>query len=320
MGKILFLDLETTGLSPSMDEVIEIALVQLNEDWSYKTILNTFCKPRQPIRKHITAINGISNEMVDGYPHFSSFKDSLKLILANSVIVGHNIKSFDLKFFDQLFSEIEWRDINLIVLDTLHEARANIVAQNHTLDHLCSIFNIHSPTSHRAEVDCVRNIELLRIISSLGSNKSEILKSLNLSSSSNYLQYKSYFDKPSKLDILLNSVSDIVMLTEKKYNTTLDRNILDGYTISVTGECGMERDEIKYLLTYAGAKISSGINSKTNLLIFGNEYGSKLKVAKDKNIPIISSYFLSELLVTGDHLSYVEKSQEILSQTKPYRS
>ena len=319
MRKIIFVDLETTGLSPNIDEVIEIAIVQLNPDWTHKTLINTFVKPSRPIQPFITKINGITNDMVEGFPPFLYFKEEIKNIFKNSVIVGHNIKTFDLKFIYRLFSDNEWDELNILVLDTLYEARSNILADSHKLDHLCSVFDIVSEKSHRAEYDCIRNIEMLKILTSLGKHKSELLSSIINPSVINFDQYSSHFNKPSGETITSKNAIDLINHLQLRYDALITKELLSEFTVCITGECGVDRDEIEYIIKYAGGKCSSNITMKTNLLIFGTEYGSKLTKALDKGIPIISHVFLFEFLTIGKPQIYTEKSHEILSVTSPYK-
>lgn len=97
--KILFYDLETTGLSRISNEILNIAAIVYDEDT--KTIgatFNKFIKPKQPISFMITNLTGITNDMV---------KDCLiEGVTLNEFMIwvqqqgcdahaGHNIKKFD---------------------------------------------------------------------------------------------------------------------------------------------------------------------------------------------------------------------------------
>ena len=68
----LFLDLETTGLDPAKDEVIEIAMVPFTYGVDNGRIYEVgvpfqrLRQPSVPISPEITALTGISNEMVAG--------------------------------------------------------------------------------------------------------------------------------------------------------------------------------------------------------------------------------------------------------------
>jgi DNA ligase (NAD+) len=50
----------------------------------------------------------------------------------------------------------------------------------------------------------------------------------------------------------------------------------------------MSRDEAKQTLQNLGAKVSSSVSKNTDFLIIGDHPGSKVKKAKELNIPIVS--------------------------------
>ena len=67
MPVIVSLDLETTGLDPNLDSVIEIGAVKFNQnriDSEFSTLIN----PRKPIPQFISNLTGISNSMVQHAP------------------------------------------------------------------------------------------------------------------------------------------------------------------------------------------------------------------------------------------------------------
>lgn len=98
-------DVETTGLSAKTDDIIEIAGVKFTLEKregkikpKYIGEYQSFVKPTRLIPADATAINGITNEMVDNAP---SPKDVLPAFLRfcglSCVVVAHNA-SFDGEF------------------------------------------------------------------------------------------------------------------------------------------------------------------------------------------------------------------------------
>jgi hypothetical protein len=66
-----FVDLETSGVSPSDDRVTEIGIILVDgdtlvEEWS------SLVDPGVPIPPEITALTGITNEMARGAPRFAA--------------------------------------------------------------------------------------------------------------------------------------------------------------------------------------------------------------------------------------------------------
>ncbi|MCI0397803.1 MAG: DEAD/DEAH box helicase family protein [Chloroflexi bacterium] len=89
-------DVETTGLDPDYDVIIEVAAVtfrdgQIVDEWS------SLVNPRRAVPAAITHLTGITQEMVDGAPGMATLRPRLKRILGDHVLVGHNV-GFDLGF------------------------------------------------------------------------------------------------------------------------------------------------------------------------------------------------------------------------------
>ncbi|MBO1329134.1 3'-5' exonuclease [Acetobacter suratthaniensis] len=101
----IFLDLETTGLDPQHDEIIEFGMVPFAYTLN-GTILGTLPtfsrlrEPNQPIPPDITTLTGITQEMVAGKT--VSPDDVAQFTAQASLIVAHNAR------FDRLFAENFW--------------------------------------------------------------------------------------------------------------------------------------------------------------------------------------------------------------------
>ena len=69
---------------------------------------------------------------------------------------------------------------------------------------------------------------------------------------------------------------------------------LAGKCVVFTGTLAMKREDAKAAAELAGAKVSSGVTGKTDILIVGKEPGmSKVSKARDRNIRLVS---LSEIV------------------------
>ncbi len=99
MLSIVAIDLETTGLDPRRDAIIEIGAVRFNED-GIQQEWSTFVNPGRPIPSFITQLTGIHNEDVINAPSIRSAAAELAVFCEESPILGQNI-SFDLGFIRQ---------------------------------------------------------------------------------------------------------------------------------------------------------------------------------------------------------------------------
>ena len=156
----IYLDLETTGLDPERDEIIELAMVpfRFSSDGRIFEIGETFDQLQEPksgaIPEEITRITGITDEMVRGRKIEA---DKVReFVSPASLIIAHNA-GFDRKFAEKAFdvfetkawacsmSEVPWRE------EGFEGAKLEYLA----------LKNGFFYDGHRAEVDCQAGIELL---------------------------------------------------------------------------------------------------------------------------------------------------------------
>ncbi len=144
MTSIVSLDLETTGLDPKKDAIIEIG-VQRFSGHRIEAEFTTLINPERLIPEFITNLTGISNEMVRQAPRIREVLDQLSAFIGNSPILGHNIQ-FDLSFLKKynLF-ELNER------IDTYELAAVLIPsASRYNLSALGQQLGIPLPATHRA--------------------------------------------------------------------------------------------------------------------------------------------------------------------------
>lgn len=99
MPSIVALDIETTGLDPRSDTIIEIGAVRFSGarvEGEWTTLVN----PGRPIPSFITQLTGISNEMVRNAPPLRAVLQELVDFVGDAPVVGHNVR-FDLSFLQQ---------------------------------------------------------------------------------------------------------------------------------------------------------------------------------------------------------------------------
>ncbi|WP_370770193.1 ATP-dependent RecD-like DNA helicase [Eubacterium ramulus] len=150
-------DLETTGISPNYDEVIEISALKV-KGGEVVDEFNTLVNPGRKIPFGATKVNGITNAMVAEAPAFSHVLAEFLDFAEGLVLVGHNIARFDMKFIwrdaEQYFGEIPQNNY----VDTLQVARKYLPKMDHhRLVDLAEYYGISSEGAHRALNDCYMN-------------------------------------------------------------------------------------------------------------------------------------------------------------------
>ncbi|MBM2826809.1 MAG: box helicase [Dehalococcoidia bacterium] len=99
MAEYVALDVETTGLDPQRDEIIEIGLVRFDaegETESYTTLIDPDC----PVPYSIQRLTGITGEALAGAPRKDQVLHPVVEFIGNRAIVGQNL-AFDLAFLSR---------------------------------------------------------------------------------------------------------------------------------------------------------------------------------------------------------------------------
>lgn len=92
------LDLETTGLDPDREKIIQVGAVKFRGD-EVLDRFDTFVNPGRAIPDFIQRLTGIRPEQVSRAPFFSSVSQGLETFLGDHPVVGHNV-TFDLRFLE----------------------------------------------------------------------------------------------------------------------------------------------------------------------------------------------------------------------------
>jgi ATP-dependent DNA helicase DinG len=148
------LDLETTGLDNTKDKIIEVAAVKVNRGLigdQFATLVAITGK----LSEEITALTGITNEMLTGQPRIEDIIPSLAAFIGDAVIVAHNAE------FDRGFLTRSWQD-SREWLDTVTLAQIVYPCEpSFALAWLTRSLGIENSQAHRALSDALATAELL---------------------------------------------------------------------------------------------------------------------------------------------------------------
>lgn len=146
MKRILFLDVETTGLSIYKgDRVIELGCVEVIEGKITGRIFHSFFNPKIKISNEAYKIHGINNDFLNDKPFFSEKIDEFLGFIKNSFIVAHNAK-FDIKFISNEINIFGGDKNDLFnsakFLDSLELSRNFFPRKRNDLESLCKRLKI----------------------------------------------------------------------------------------------------------------------------------------------------------------------------------
>ncbi|HUS51367.1 MAG TPA: 3'-5' exonuclease, partial [Candidatus Paceibacterota bacterium] len=115
---LAFIKVQTTGLNPEVDRIIELSITRIEPDGKKKTGTR-LVNPGMLIPEEATKINGITNEMVKDKPSFKELAENLSKFVEGCDFVGFTINRFDLRFLSEEFNraEVEFTLLGRKVLD-----------------------------------------------------------------------------------------------------------------------------------------------------------------------------------------------------------
>lgn len=174
---LIAVDLETTGLSPLVDKIIEIAAYKITPEGA--SVFSTLINPDIPIPAHTTAIHNITDDMVAEAPKLALVLDELKEFLGDLPIVAHNAK-FDLGFIVMGLQRESIKLSSALIYCSCKMARiTHKEVANHKLGTLVKELNIPLVNHHRALDDAFASLKVfVKSLERLTSeNKPEDLKS-----------------------------------------------------------------------------------------------------------------------------------------------
>lgn len=107
--RIVFLDLETTGLDVFRDRIVEIGMIVLLWDgWSFRIskIFSSLVNPEVPIPLPATKIHGITDSMVKNAPRLSDIQEKITNTISDLPLSGYNILKYDIPLLKNEFARI----------------------------------------------------------------------------------------------------------------------------------------------------------------------------------------------------------------------
>jgi DNA polymerase-3 subunit epsilon len=152
-------DIETTGGNPRTEKITEIA-IYLHDGEKITDEFSTLINPEKNIPQFITALTGISNEMVAGAPKFYEVAKEIVEFTDNRILVAHNA-SFDYKFIKSEFKSLGF-DYHRENLCTLKLSRKLLPGfRSYSLGNICTDLGILIENRHRAAGDALATVKLL---------------------------------------------------------------------------------------------------------------------------------------------------------------
>lgn len=258
------IDLETTGLDPLYDSIIELAAIHV-ENGRIVEQFSSLVNPGYEIDDFITELTGITNEMLASAPSIDSILPSFLDFVGAGTILGHNV-NFDVNFLYTACERQLSKPFCNDFIDTMRFSRRLFPAErHHRLIDLVQRFGLGDTEEHRALSDALQTHECYCYMKSYmeqhGIDLVDILP-VKQSHRGSYLRSK---------DIVAND--DAVIDESSPFYQRV-------FVFTGTLEKMVRKDAMQ-LVVNRGGICGDSVNKKTNYLVLGNnDYCTTIKDGK----------------------------------------
>lgn len=166
----VLLDIETTGLSPLKDDIIEIGAIKVRNN-EIVGEYNSLIKIDYMVPPFITKLTGITDEMLKNGKDISDCLKELIDFIGNDIVIAHNA-NFDINFiYDKCLKYLNYH-FNNDFIDTVRVARRVVFdIENYKLETLANYFNVNYAGAHRGFKDVMITYEVYNNLK----NKSKLM-------------------------------------------------------------------------------------------------------------------------------------------------
>lgn len=282
----IVVDIETTGLDPKVNKIIEISALKIKN----REIIDKFSyliNPKCEIDDFITSLTGISNDDVKDASTIEEVLPEFLNFVGNQILVGHNI-SFDINFIhDNCINN----NLNVIINDFVDTFWISQKVLNnmssYSLKSVCKRFEIVNDNAHRALSDCKATYSCYEKLkdyikeNNIDIYKSKIHKSEGKASAKDITTENTEFDETS---LIYKKVFAFTGALDKMTRKEAMQNVVD-----------------------KGGINGDGVTKKTNFLVLGNnDYCKAIKDGKSSKHKKAEQLILKgqELQIISENVFY----------------
>ena len=256
------LDLETTGLDPRFDSIIEIGIMRVRENEPTERF-DLLVKPPTLVSDFITELTGITNQQLENAPDISDALPQALDFIGEDIVIGHNV-NFDINFLYDFCEYLNLPFFDRDFIDTMRLSRRLFPElPHHRLIDLIDYFGLTGSPMHRASADIEYTWQCFELMR-------EYCIGNNIKLVSN----------ESLRDILANRPKISGIGTE---NTEFDTsNPFYGQNVVFTGVLEkLTRQQAAQIVVDLGGHGCDSVTKKTNFLVLGNnDYCTTIKNGK----------------------------------------
>ena len=237
------IDIETTGLDPNYDEIIEIAALKI-QNGSETDRFHSLVNPKCEIDEFIESLTGITNAMLEAAPDLEIVLPQFLEFVGDNVVVGHNV-NFDVNFIYDCAENLKLKLFTNNFVDTMRISRKLYAdLKHHTLADLIVTLGVGETVEHRALADCIQTKECFEIMRNRAGEIGGI---------------------PQKT----NAIAKTIVAETTDFD---EDSPIYGRTFAFTGTLErMTRKDAMQMVVNAGGKCTDNVVASTNYLVLGNQ-------------------------------------------------
>lgn len=279
------LDIETTGLDPSYDEIIEVCAIHIKDGIA----IDTYCRlinigrPLDPLTVYLT---GITDDMLEKAPPATHVLRCLYQYIGGHIIVGHNV-NFDINFCYDAFDQKFGLQFSNNYVDTLRLARRLFPdLPHHRLSDLCEYFKINQQYEHRAFADAMYT-------SFVFEKMREHIAANNIQVSDLIPKKRQYLPSSSSKTVVLPSNEEPDPSSAFYKKTVVFTGVLEEY----------DRKYAMQLVRNLGGICADRITKSTDILVVGGiYYRDDLNSGKKKSTKVLAA---EKLIMSGSDMQII---------------
>lgn len=151
-------DIETTGLSPQKDDIIELSALKVRDNKVVEEF-STLLKSSKGVNNFISGLTGIINSMLNNAPIIEDVLPEFLAFIGNDIILGHNV-NFDMRFIKAKTQLVLNKMVKNSIMDTMIFAKRNLELPNFKLTTIAQYYDIDTKNNHRGLKDCYITFEV----------------------------------------------------------------------------------------------------------------------------------------------------------------
>lgn len=236
MRNIVALDLESTGLNIKTDQIIQISMIKIDNNYNIVDRYMTYVQPVAPYTITLSAYlkHKIIPKMLADKPFFKDIAPKILDFVKGCDLLGYNLIKFDLPLLYNEFKKIGivWDFSNYHVYDSyLEEIRRNGNSLEMTYErYYGKKFEESGLTAHNAESDVLATIEIYK-----KQNSNEPMKYERILSADGFLKYDTFGSDAEEICFAKGKYANVSVRYVKKYDPkyidwVLNNNELDSKT------------------------------------------------------------------------------------------